>query len=729
MKSTKEIKTKEKKAKVIKTIQAKKLPGILKKKYSEKKFQKKILKKIYIPSDKKLIESAFEKDENNFYLIPKTKEFEKKEFKKIALIGKQVKKQKGAVKLAPLIAVVTTLVVLVVGVITFKNVVFKYALTQTMQGIFGAKTDVKSVNIQIMGASINISGLAQANKDSPMKNIFEVEKIVIDFNLTEALRGKFDAQNIAVEGVAIGTERTVSGELPVKPSKTKEESKLNNTIEEKKAIALASSQKQIEELFSTYNPEAIISGLNEKLQSPTIAKEVQSDVESLVNKWQDTPAKIESQVTTLTNSVNDVINTDWSNVNDVAKLKTAIETITKATQSVNECKATVEETLTNVKADSETVKATSQKVQKAIQADLDLANTEIDKIKSFTIKDGVNLISGSLDSVLYDVIGKYYPYAKTAINYALQAKASSSSTKSTTKTEATKAAKKTHTRLSGVNVFYKKDKVPSFLLEKVSFSGSGLKALATDISNDMDKREAPAIASGTLDLGSINHSAKVQLDTREETPNSLITANYTGSNYPFEVAVPTLSLGSKMKLLAEAALDDSGTTSIDATMNLQNVKLSADSFEPEFAYNIYTAALKSIKTMSVQAKITIENDGSLDFSLSSDADKQFSNILKTSVNSALSQVKDSAIKEVKNLLNSQTSGVTDKLSEFVDIENGINAQSLKTDKLTKELNSKKTEIENQIKEKTTSAATEAIDNAIGNNEATKNASELLKGLF
>ena len=76
-------------------------------------------------------------------------------------------------------------------------------------------------------------------------------------------------------------------------------------------------------------------------------------------------------------------------------------------------------------------------------------------------------------------------------------------------------------------------------------------------------------------------------------------------------------------------------------------------------------------------------------------------------------VKDSAIKEVKNLLNSQTSGVTDKLSEFVDIENGINAQSLKTDKLTKELNSKKTEIENQIKEKTTSAATEAIDNAIG----------------
>ena len=49
-----------------------------------------------------------------------------------------------------------------------------------------------------------------------MKNIFQVGEITFDFNLTELLRGKFDAENITVADVLIGTERKTSGYIPIK---------------------------------------------------------------------------------------------------------------------------------------------------------------------------------------------------------------------------------------------------------------------------------------------------------------------------------------------------------------------------------------------------------------------------------------------------------------------------------------------------------------------------------
>ena len=57
-----------------------------------------------------------------------------------------------------------------------------------MQGIFGAKTDIAKVDFQFFNASLEINGLEQANKDSPMKNLFQIDSIKTSFNLTDLLR-------------------------------------------------------------------------------------------------------------------------------------------------------------------------------------------------------------------------------------------------------------------------------------------------------------------------------------------------------------------------------------------------------------------------------------------------------------------------------------------------------------------------------------------------------------
>ena len=86
-KETKVAKAKTKKES--KKIPTKKLPGIYKKKYTEKKINKKLYSKIYVPEDKKYVQSLFveceKKGKKNIpiYAIPRDLTFTKKQITRL----------------------------------------------------------------------------------------------------------------------------------------------------------------------------------------------------------------------------------------------------------------------------------------------------------------------------------------------------------------------------------------------------------------------------------------------------------------------------------------------------------------------------------------------------------------------------------------------------------------------------------------------------------------------
>ena len=88
-----------------------------------------------------------------------------------------------------------------------------------MQKTFGARTDIDYLNFNLFDAQLDIRNLAQADKEYPMTNLFSIDSVKIDLNLTDLLRGKFHTENITVDGVALNTPRTISGELPEKTKK------------------------------------------------------------------------------------------------------------------------------------------------------------------------------------------------------------------------------------------------------------------------------------------------------------------------------------------------------------------------------------------------------------------------------------------------------------------------------------------------------------------------------
>ena len=217
-------------------VLAKKLPKIYKKQYTEKAFEKKLLKHLYIETDKDLVKELFQtstdKKGRTVMVVPKDKQIAKKDFARYKVLAKQIAEQKGGIKIVPLLAVIILVVAIGIVVTLFKNIVLEKAITSSMQKIFNAKTEIGLVDLQIFDASLEIKDLQQANKDSPMKNLFQIDEIKLDFNLTELLRGKLYAEKMIVSGVALDTERKTSGELPI-VHKTKEEKKTESQIQKK----------------------------------------------------------------------------------------------------------------------------------------------------------------------------------------------------------------------------------------------------------------------------------------------------------------------------------------------------------------------------------------------------------------------------------------------------------------------------------------------------------------
>ena len=457
-----------------KTVSAKKLPGIFKKTYQEKAYNKNLLKKFYIEADKKFVEKLYspsqDKKGRNIMVCNKSAEITKSDLKRYKLIAKQIKMQKGGIKLVPLIAVAVLVAVLSAGVSLFKNIIIEKAITSAMQGIFGAKTDIVKVDFQFFNASLEINGLEQANKDSPMKNLFQIDSIKTSFNLTDLLRGKFHAENLSVEGVAIDTDREKSGELPVKPAKTKEEKQTESALSSKKLELSEEASAKLKEMFDSYNPEKMLENLQSELKSPVVAAEISADVQQKVDKWSALPAELQEKVNAFSKNVNDIANTDFSKINDVAKLKSTLEKINSTAKSGEELKKLIEKSNSDLVSDSKAIADYSNKIQTAIKSDYALVDSKISEMKSVLSPAGLNeIMTNAVQSVLYQMCGKYYPYVSKSLNAALSAQKSSSEKK--TAKSAEKTEKTVMTRHPGRTVFFKQDTVPTLFIENVTASG------------------------------------------------------------------------------------------------------------------------------------------------------------------------------------------------------------------------------------------------------------------
>lgn len=722
-----------KKQKKVKLVSAKKLPPLFKKSYTTEKYEKKIGKHIYIKTDREFIDKIFvpakDKKSRDIVKVDLTKNLPKNDVKRYKVLAKQIKSQKGGIKIVPLLAVVILIAAIGICFTLFKNVIIKKGIVSAMQGIFQAKTDIEKVDFQFFGSSLDIRGLQQANKDEPMKNLFQMDDIMIDFNLTDLCRGKFHAENLIVAGVALGTDRKTSGELPAKvkkEKKTSEESKISKKAEDLKNAAMNS----LLAMFADYNPEKMLSDLQDELKSPTLAAEISTNVQEKVAKWQEVPSQIQTQVTEFSTSVNDVIKTDWSKVSDPTRLKNALESLNSAYTKGTSLKTSIEKTTKEIESDSKEVAGYANQVESAVKSDLNLVETKIADVKNLFSPEGLKeIMNEAVQSMLYSVLGKYYPYVNTAMDKVTEIKASTAAKSEKTEKSEKKAKKnKTETkreRLSGRDIYFKKDTVPKLLINNVVASGYEygketvdenllFKGVATDISSNPDMYGKPAKAEADFKIGANKNNAKIVVDARTNTTAPLVYADYTGNGYPINADAQVFSFESSSNIKANMSADSDGSFKIGGNVDLSMNGIKGFEFEPVRLSNLYNNALGGIKNLTLG--FTIDCDKSNGVSVSIDnldrLASQLVNPITKAVSGELNSIASEAQTKVTAMLSEKTGIATDKIAQFTNIEGLIGNQKNSLDSLQNQLDSKKKELENQIKNAAKGAATDALKNII-----------------
>ena len=78
----------------------------------------------------------------------------------------------------------------------------------------GAKVDVQKVDLSLMPAGIEMTGLQVTNPDNPMTNAMDVKRIYSDIELMPLIQKKVIIDNLRMEGIRVNTPRKSSGAIP-----------------------------------------------------------------------------------------------------------------------------------------------------------------------------------------------------------------------------------------------------------------------------------------------------------------------------------------------------------------------------------------------------------------------------------------------------------------------------------------------------------------------------------
>lgn len=727
-------------------VLAKKLPKIYKKQYTEKAFEKKLLKHLYIETDKDLVKDLFEKTTNKkgkaVMVVPKNKEIAKKDFARYKVLAKQIAEQKGGIKVIPLLAVIILIVVLGVVVTLFKNIVLEKAITSSMQKIFNAKTEIGLVDLQIFDASLEIKDLQQANKDSPMKNLFQIDNIKMNFNLTELLRGKFYAEEMVVSGVALDTERKTSGELPI-VHKTKEEKKTESQIQKKTDELKDSASKKLQEMFENYNPETVLANIKNELKSPEVAASITKDVQASVEKWKETPVQMQKDVTDFSKSVESVTKTNWGGIDNLTKLKEALETVNNAITKADSLKSSIESTTNSIKTDTQKVQEYSKQIETAVKNDMALVDAKITEMKNLFSPSGLqNIMNEAIESVLYSVLGKYYPYVNKVKDAAMSVKSSGSGKAISEKSDSTEKKEKkqkkqavTKARLPGRTIYYKKNTVPKFLIQNVQASGYEygtenllFKGVATEVSSDQDVRGKPTSVQADFKILGHNNSASAIIDAREDSTASLVALSYVGGGYPIAADAQVFKLNSTSDINAKLSAEKDGSFVIGGSLDMNISEMTGMTFEPAKVCQLYQKALSDVKKLSVGFNVgydvangmvvSIENPEKLAGQLVN----PIVNVLQGELNSIASDTKT----KVTAMLSEKTNGATDKIAEFTNIKKSIEDSKSKVEDINKQLELKKKELSKRIEDLTKSATSKAVEKVVGDTDIKSGLKSLFK---
>jgi uncharacterized protein (TIGR03545 family) len=688
---------------------------LFRKKYTEKNYRKKILKKLFIPADRELVESLFitvkdPKKGTDLYTIDTVAVKDPKQARRLALIAKQIKKQKGRFNIVSIVMALVCVVALCLALTVFRNVIARIAVTSAFEGTFGAKCDIRDIDFNIPKTYFRIDGLAVANRASPMKNLFEIGRCEIHFDLLELSRGKFVADNVEFTGVTWNTDRKKSGALPPKKQKQFEKKQKNakpNPVtqalqkEVTKLSAGVSVDSGIAAVKDQLDPTKFIEKEKAGLKSPAEIQKIMDTVPALTTKWTSKTDEARSKVDSMIAQGKKLSTLKVDSIRTVEEVQALIPEIKAASDTAKETVAYVQTTVTEVNADAKTVTSLAGEADSAVRADAARLGALVDTIKSINIDTGKGLISGVFQTFIVNTLGAYYPYIDKGITTFGELQSATSKTKK----QSLKQKSKFIERLPGRDFDFSHDSMPSFLMKNIALSASdgasGIAGKATlqNITNDADKIGKPVTVALAVSHGGMSENLDGILDFRSAAKEIAI-AKFTGKGYPVALSAGNVagvpSISGSLSATGNVAITANKSVHIESALLVSDAKATVAAFEPEFLHDAYANVLASITRIDLGAVADITADKGLSLKVDTDIDSVLRDAVQKEIARQVEQFKAEIRRAVEDYIAQQKTAYTGQIAQFTAIYDKSKKTLDDAKNYEQILQAKKAELEHRI---------------------------------
>ena len=671
----------------------------LTKKIKKNTFEKKILKKIYIESDKNFILSLYSKDENENYILNRDT-FSQDEVKKIKSIADAINKNKGGIfdltKVSLLIVVVAGIVVFN---LLFKNMLLTNALRSGLESIFNAKAEVKGLNFQILKAKIDIKHIAVANADAPMKNLFELGKTQIHLNSKQLLYGKFIVENIECQNIKWNTDRKTSGELLKKSSAKKGEQKTQLTQEKKESqlfdISKIDVNKILEENKTNIKSLLVISNAN-------------LEIGQLTNKWDTNLKETKKKIDETSKGVEEIKKIDIASIKTIEQGQQAINNINSYILKLDSLKKDIEKQQNEFSEDKKKIEDYSKNIKKSVDGDIQYFSSLI----KLPTGDAKGIFMSMAKDFIAKRLGKIYFYSMKGLQYANAFKDNKPKDKKEKKKEAL-------IRRKGRNVYFPTKTYPKFLIKNIETSidqkteNLYVKAYIKDISSDPNLWGKPF----SFYFNHIKKEEELSLDGNIDVRSNAsepLNIEFKANNFPFEVKetigfINVKELNGIYKFKTAFTIDnEKGTKGIASILlNKVNISLSSEDTISKIVYEV----IKETQEISFEISYLIGKEGDINIEGRSNLDK----IIADKLGKIIEKYAKEYEKQLKDYLNRTISEELKKnetlAKAFGNIDNILNGNMKDIDAFKKTFENKKKEINDKIKNEAESKAKDIIKDA------------------
>jgi len=656
-----------------------KVPKLLKTELSEKRFRKKVIRRIYIESELRFLLGLYAKGADGRYRRPE--QLNTEDTRRLQQLARSIKKNRGVLRTGKVSLLVIVIAAILVFNFVFKNRLLERALERGLESVFSARAEVDDLSFRILSGRISFAHLSVADREQPFRNLFELGATEVDLNTAELLKAKVVVTNLESREIGWNTPRQTSGVLA------------EDGRAEKEVSGDRGPRKGLSLNLGNLDAKALVDDQLDKLSSPAQISALNTRLKTLQQQWQLTVDKGRRDVVELSGRIDSVRSTDVRSLNTVPELQQAVADIREAATALGQLKNDAQAVNTQINAGREEIEAARSAFERAVDADV----AYLASLSDLSSGELRNLVSDLVAGYLEQTLGRYYGTARRVKGYADKL-ITGAKDKRPDKSRVSR-------RKGGANIPFATVVHPRFLLENagVSVAGTGtsrtIEGSVQNVSSDPDLLGRPVTFAFSQIEADRRLSVDGALDRRSNRENDL-TLGVQAANYSIELSegLETLglrSLSTLYRFQTDFTLSRLGDTADGSgVLELYDLVLQPAEGQDMLGRTLYET-LGSVTTVAVEFDYTFSGRLSKVAARSS-IDEQLSRALKDRVAEIAAQYESRLREEVSARIEAQLEENETLYAAFSELEQTAGGNLADVNAYEAVLEQKRSEVEKRI---------------------------------